>query len=607
MPLDPTLIYQRTSAGTSEVYDKSLALEPSDRLVLMLIDGRISNEGLLTRMPGVGGEAIADSLSRLLRDGLVEVAGARSTPGSGFEGTPGTGPRRPHGPAREADVEKYRMSTLVAQVEEESDAAEAGAGAGRQPRAARPARVPEPRDGAAPTAIVTQFAITSVNVPDALDLQEERDRAEWSAALQARRRQRLKSWGWRGGAALLGMLVLGLVLGWWRPLPSALSAPALSASLGQALGRPVEVASTELVLAPAPELILEGVVFDGRVRADEIRVRASWAEFWRGLRDGAWSWGEARISPMELPPEQALALGQALLARGDRLPERISTLRFESVAVSDARLLPGRFEVVARRGADGRFGRLAIRQIDSGDTKLEISVTGATAGAPLVFELEASAYALPFGPAVRWNEVRASGILGPGSVRISHYSLAGFYGVVTGSVLASRDQEWAIEGTSEVAGLDLEALLLRNREEGGGGAARIVPFQGIANADLSISGQGASLDGAVGAARVAGAFQVRWATLNRVNLGAFAVQASGLGGGMTRFTEFDGQIRADRYGINLIGVGGRAGAMAARGDVGIGPNDELRGLVRVELGGATVHAPVTVQLRGTLLDPRFVE
>jgi hypothetical protein len=75
--------------------------------------------------------------------------------------------------------------------------------------------------------------------------------------------------------------------------------------------------------------------------------------------------------------------------------------------------------------------------------------------------------------------------------------------------------------------------------------------------------------------------------------------------GQTRFTEFNGLMAASANGVRFEDTGGRAGAMAARGDFTVAPDLALAGGVRVELGTTRVQAPITLRVRGTALEPRF--
>jgi hypothetical protein len=221
------------------------------------------------------------------------------------------------------------------------------------------------------------------------------------------------------------------------------------------------------------------------------------------------------------------------------------------------------------------------------------------------FTLAAERWAVPVGPRVRWNEVRANGRIAGNVLEVSTFTLAGFFGVTTGTVFAATDVEWVITGFATASNIDVEAVLQTLRPQGQGTQeAAPAPLQGTAALNLTIVGRGPSLNEALGQSAISGPFQVRWATLNGINLGLAATQGA-TASGITRFTEFDGTVTASANGVRFDDIGGRAGAMAARGDFSVGTDKSLSGGVRVELGGQSVQAPINLRIRGTVLDPRF--
>ena len=129
------------------------------------------------------------------------------------------------------------------------------------------------------------------------------------------------------------------------------------------------------------------------------------------------------------------------------------------------------------------------------------------------------------------------------------------------------------------------------------------PLQGTASLDLTMVGRGTTLDEAVQQAVFAGPFQVRWAALNGINLGLAATQGA-TAAGITRFTEFDGMLGASSAGVRFEETGGRAGALAARGDFTVAPDQAVAGTIRVELGGSRIQT-MTLRVRGNVLEPRF--
>jgi hypothetical protein len=221
------------------------------------------------------------------------------------------------------------------------------------------------------------------------------------------------------------------------------------------------------------------------------------------------------------------------------------------------------------------------------------------------FTLAAERWAVPVGPRVRWTEVRANGRIAGNVLEVTNFSLAGFFGVTTGTVFAATDVEWVITGFAAASNIDVEAVLQSLRPQGQPAQdAAVSPLQGTASLNLTIVGRGPSLDGALGQTTVAGPFQLRWATLNGVNLGLAATQGA-TASGITRFTEFDGTLAASAGGLRFDDVSGRAGALAALADFTVGADHALVGGVRVELGGQSVQAPINLRIRGTVLDPRF--
>jgi len=75
--------------------------------------------------------------------------------------------------------------------------------------------------------------------------------------------------------------------------------------------------------------------------------------------------------------------------------------------------------------------------------------------------------------------------------------------------------------------------------------------------------------------------------------------------GVTRFTEFGGIVVASANGVRFEETGGRAGAMVARSTFTVAPDASIAGVVRVELGGQRVQAPVSLRISGTAVQPRF--
>ena len=636
MSLNTAMIYRRTDRGVREVYEKSHQFTQSERLILILLDGRLNVAGLQARLPSLNDERIERALGKLQDAGLVEPMGSmESLKATGM--VPEIARLEPEAVAHFleqtdldpitvfGDTDEEVASELVRASVEHAAAQLAREAADERPAArstsrnrARfhdsgrsldglPANRPTTQEADWDANAATRFAITTVNVPDRLDLQEERDRAEADDSADYRRRINVQLWMKRLLVFAVIAVAVSLLYGMLKPLRDETSAAKVGDRLTAVLKRPVKVAETEFRVTPTPRLIIRGIDA-GQFKADEVSLLINWKDLWAALRGGQWVWGEATIAPLTMTPAQALAAVRALPGGARELPSKISTIRFESIRISDSRLFPSRYEGVLRRAEDGKFGPLTLRQLDAdnGPMQMQFRASRAADGTDTVdFNLDAERWALPFGPRVRWNEIRANGRIFGGYVEVSNFTLAGFFGVTTGTLYAATDVEWVITGIAGATNIDVESVLSTLRPSGQ--AASDAPpssVQGTASLNLEIVGRGSTLDEAITRTAVAGPFQIRWATINGVNLGLAATQGA-TASGTTRFTEFDGLLAASTNGIRFEDTGGRAGAMAARGDFTVAPDFAVAGAVRVELGGQTIQAPVNLRIRGSALDPRF--
>lgn len=635
MALNPAMIYRRTDRGVREVYEKSHQFTQSERLILILLDGRLNVAGLQARLPSLNDERIERAMGKLQEAALVEPVGsmeaikatglmpeiARLEPEAvaHFLEQTDLDPVTVFGATDEevaSELVRASVERAAAQLAHETAGERSFAHAGsvrdraRNTDSGRSHSAPAPAAPASEpgwdAAEATRFAITTVNVPDRLDLQEERDRAEAEEYAQERRLQSLRVWMKR----LLVVAVIGVfgavLYGMLKPLRDETSAERIAERLSVAFKQPVRVAATDFRITPTPRLVVRGIDFGGRFKADEVSLLINWRDLWEALRGGQWVWGEATVAPMTMTSAEAVAAIKAIPRAAGGLPSKISTIRFESVGVSESRLFPGRYEAVLRRTGESGFVPLTLRQLDAdgGAMQLQFRSSGTGADAESIdFDLQAERWALPVGPRVRWNTVRARGRLFGQVIEVSEYSLAGFFGVTSGLMYAASDVEWVVTGTASAANIDVESVL-QSLGKRAGQQESLPALQGTATLSLTVAGRGGTLEDAVARSSVTGPFQVRWAVLNGINLGLAATQGA-TAAGTTRFSEFDGALVASNSGVRFDETGGRAGALSARGDFAVAQDLTLAGAVRVELGGQSVQAPINLRIRGSVLEPRF--
>jgi hypothetical protein len=459
----------------------------------------------------------------------------------------------------------------------------------------------------------SDFAITTINIPDRLDVFEVRAREEEQERIAEERSARI-DWDKWLKRAIAGVAVLAAVVATyrfaWEPIDRDLSPTSVAAHLSKSFGQSVKVGSTDFDLLPNPRLVVTGVDNAGRWRLNEVSLRMNWSELWNALRAGSWTWAEATVGPQVLGETEALALYQDLSRVRIAVPVSVSTLRFTEVQFSGNRWLPGRYEVVSRRLGTGEFGDPVLTQLGiDGSMRLRLIRQGSEAEASSVgYTLEASNWKAPFGPGVRWNEVTSTGTVQPNLVAIQSFVLSGFYGLTQGTVMAAKDREWVLTGTAKSSAIDLDSVE-RFISTGEPLAPEGTPrrsLSGSAGFELLIGGRGASLGEAVDKAVVAGPVTVRFAQLNEVNLGLAAARG-GIGqgkGGITRFTELSASIVGGAAGTSVRNIVARSGTMSVRGDVRVA-DKALSGTLLVDIASQRDMRPFSVKLSGTPTAPVF--
>lgn len=481
------------------------------------------------------------------------------------------------------------------------------------------------------------FAITTINFPDRLDAREMDDRKIEDD--DPNRSFRVDSYAVRlwlkrlAAVAVLGALVyVALVL--VRPFSAAIAPAELSARLTKALGHPVEVAKSGFRATPSPRMVLDGITIDNDLKLDELALLVNWTSSWQAVQGARWTGGEAVVGPARLTVAQGQMLLGTLAGLSTGLPTGISIVRFADVVFTDAPLLPAHYEVTARREPDNHFASVEVRELTSeGSMLLKLSplpaVAGAAAGsaadavanpagtpanaAHLAFQLDAANWKAPIGGNVHWTDISITGTVAPMQID-ADYSISAFYGVTRGSISATMTDHWELTGKATSANLDLEAIV---GQAIGRDPSKIekgdttLALGGTAALTAVLSGQGATLDEALHALEVNGPVDVRWGVLNGINLGFAATRPSPPGtllqgrGGNTRFTDLSATLVANAAGIAFHDINGRAGAMSARGQLKLAPDNTLDGALRVDLGESRVQAPLNLGVHGTLEKPLY--
>lgn len=454
----------------------------------------------------------------------------------------------------------------------------------------------------------TDFAITTINVPDRLDMQEVRAREAEDEYYRRPRfaldRYSVVLWTRRALIAAVLLAIAWLIWAATVPLLRDLSPEAIAARLSAGTGQPVTIADRDFSVWPQPRLVLRGVRL-GTLTADQVSLQPSWSELVLAARTGRWSAIEAVVGAMRIDASQAWALVALVPRLAAASGPGVSAIRLSEVTFAELPLLPGRYEAVLRQPLPTpALPPVTLRQLD-GTGQMQLQLAPGQGGF-IDFKLDAQNWRAPFGPAVDWAWVNASGRVAPNLLFVDGYTAASPVGVAQGLLVAASDVGWSVAGTAESVGVDLTALWRYLGGQRAGEEQGSPAVSGTASIAFGGGGHGASLEEAIAAARLTGPVSVRWAALNGINLGVVATQGgASIGGGSTRLTQLTAEAALTRDALALTQIAGRAGALAMQGQLTVGSDLGVDGRLRVELGMTRVQAPAALRVSGTALAPHY--
>jgi hypothetical protein len=473
----------------------------------------------------------------------------------------------------------------------------------------------------------SDFAITSVNVPDRLDQREVDDRKQQDdASFYARRAwgSSLRIWGRR----LLPYLVLAAVVvlaGIWLAVQrEALTAERVSQRLAAVLHVPVRIQDSRIRTTPAPAIVLLGVDLGGQVRLDEVTLQFTAPSLWRAVMSGQRRWGDIVISPTTLTFDQVNQLLTWLPSLHQLVPDSVTRIRFSQLRFGGSGLLPDRYEASTHREANGQFASVTLRSLESPGS-MQLQITPDRASGAVSFQCDAADWQPPFAPHTAWSELVASGRVSAGALQVDKFTLGSAFGAIEGQLAVRRQDQgaaaWAATGQVSTVGIDVATLIeqiakrpqIANETSAStkpnvSSAPAPMPMSGTAAIEALLSGAGATPEDALGGLVAVGDIKVRSPVLNGINLGYSASHPSlnpSNSTASTRFTQFDASFVASKTGVLFRNIHGVSGALWTHGELTVTPEMAVDGLVHVNLGGARIQAPLRLHVRGTVAHPQF--
>lgn len=464
----------------------------------------------------------------------------------------------------------------------------------------------------------TDFAITSVDVPDRLDQREVDDRRQQDeASVYARQGFAVLRWWRRLLPYVVLLAVLGLAGVWLAAQRENLAAGRIAQSLSSALHVPVHVQDSRLQTTPAPALVLTGVDLGGQVRFDEVTLEFTAPSLWQAVMSGQRRWGDIVIPAITLNFDQANQLLTWLASLDRAVPDSVTRVRIAQLRFAGSGLLPDRYEAVTRRDPSGQFTSVKMRRLD-GPGSLQLQFTPDRAGGAVALQCDAADWQPPFAPKTAWSELIATGHVGAGGIDLDKFTLGSAFGAFEGQLSVRRQSggaaAWTADGQLSTVGIDLPTFIQQISNPGkpppeATENVAATPMSGTASIDAMFKGAGATPEEALGSLVAAGEIKVRSAMLNGINLGYAASRPTSGGStnnaAFTRFTRFEASFVSGSSGVSFRNIHGSAGALATRGDLMVSRELALDGQLHVNLGGSRIQAPLRIHVRGTVEHPQF--
>jgi hypothetical protein len=457
----------------------------------------------------------------------------------------------------------------------------------------------------------TDFAITTVNVPDRLDLRDMDDRKQVEDDSRLRGFDPTVLRTWLPRITLIAILVIVAVVLWqvfdaWR---YSLSAEPLSNRLSASLGVPVKVEGSNLSVSPSPRLVIGKLTINNDVVLNHVEIYVTTRRIVQAFHGSGLKWAEMSIGQTPISVEQGHDLLQLLPKLDGALPRGVGMVRFTDLEFPDQPWLKGAWLVDMERGAAGFAKILASQSASGGSIQADIIPVSPET---ISFQILAQHWLLPFGLRMPAEAASAEGKVSFAQLDLDRFSVSGPFGEIHGSFTGTSDNGWKVSGPVQSDGLDVDALLRQvapiKRAEGSDAEVGAPMAQGMASFNGRIEGKGDTLQDAVASSLVTAQVNVRSALLNGINLGFIAMNPGAnpdASGGSTRFASMDATFVAGGSKFVVKDIKARAGALLALGEIDVADNNEISGVLHVDLGTTRVLAPIRVRVHGSLSQPKF--
>lgn len=363
--------------------------------------------------------------------------------------------------------------------------------------------------------------------------------------------------------------------------------PDVEREASAALNEPVKVGHLGFSFLPQPNITLEGIEIgkEGDLAIGSVRV----------VPDVLSLFGERKvIRDLHLEAVAVKGQGLARLAQwggvGGAVEIRHITVAALTLEVGDALFEGIKGEV--KMAAGGVPEKILLRNAD-GSLRFEAWPNGSTYRVAVL----GSAWKAPFKPGLVFDYLDAEGELGPSRLDLSRIEGKLYDGLIAGVGSADWSKSAVLAGEIELKRLNL-AKLLPALDAG-------VVAEGELIGTVRLDAKADSLARLGDTLRASAAFDIGRGAIRGLDL-VEAVRSAGRNptrGGATRFERFSGNLQLDQQACRLTNLRVSSGLMKASGNVNLGPEKRLDGVMEVELKGTAALLRVPVTITGTTRAP----
>ena len=274
---------------------------------------------------------------------------------------------------------------------------------------------------------------------------------------------------------------------------------------------------------------------------------------------------------------------------------RIGSIRLDDALVTLDKTSFGPFDARVRLDDKGQPEEASLT---SRDGKLKAVIT--PDGSGYAISASAKSWKVPVGPPIVFDELEITGVATLSNATFSRISAKLYGGTAIGKAAVAWQKGLQLKGNFEMSQVELKNLVPI--------VSPGTKMSGRLNAKPVFSATAADGSQLLSALHLETPFDVQNGVLHGVDIQKAAMNLikQGSGGGETHFDQLSGRVVRDRLAYKFSGLKISSGALAADGDVGISPRQELSGRVNAKVNALGTSASVALNVSGTVQSPSLL-